>query len=139
MEKIMQQNSPVRAVAYLRRHPVPKPMFNSYGYGGYLIWQMSDTNKVFIDGRAEIYERNGVLSDYLTATGLGLPAPLILNAYNIQSCLLDRDDTLVTLLDASSGWEKIYGDPISVLYVRRPRTLESAPSRVDSRSKSYEP
>jgi hypothetical protein len=139
LERIVEQSAPVRAVAYIRQHPAPKPMFNTYGYGGYLIWQMSDVNKVFIDGRADIYERTGVLADYSSAIRLGLPAPFILNAYNIQSCLLGRYDTLVTLLDASPGWKKVYGDPISVLYVRRPRTVDFAPSRYDPRSKAYEP
>jgi hypothetical protein len=122
LESIMEQKWPVRAVAYLRQHPAPKPMLNSYGYGGYLIWQMSDVNKVFIDGRADIYERTGVLLDYLRIARLAFPAPFLLKAYNVQSCLLERQETLVTLLDASPEWQKIYGDQISVLYVRRPHS-----------------
>jgi hypothetical protein len=125
LESIMKEKWPVRAVAYLRQHPAPQPMYNSYGLGGFLIWQMSDVNKVFIDGRADIYERTGVLNDYLNIARLGLPAPFLLNAYNVQSCLLDRKDTLVTLLNASPGWQKIYGDAICVLYVRRPSRAES--------------
>ena len=121
----MEKNWPVQAVAYLRQHPAPQPMYNTYGYGGYLIWQMSDVNKVFIDGRADIYERTGVFADYLSISRLDFPAPFLLNAYNVQSCLLDRKDTLVTLLNASPEWEKIYGDPITVLYVRRPSRTES--------------
>jgi hypothetical protein len=120
LESIMKQKWPVRAVAYLRQHPAPKPMLNSYEYGGYLIWQMADVNKVFIDGRADIYVRTGVFLDYLRIARLELPAPFLLNAYNVQSVLLGREETLVTLLDASPDWQKIYGDPISVLYVRRP-------------------
>lgn len=121
LESIMEQKWPVRAVAYLRQHPAPKPMLNSYLYGGYLIWQMADANKVFIDGRADIYERTGVFVDYLNIARLGFPAPFLLRAYNVQSCLLDRQETLVTLLDASPEWQKIYGDQLSVVYVRRPR------------------
>jgi hypothetical protein len=120
LNSIMEKDWPVRAVAYLRQHPAPQPMYNSYGYGGYLIWQMSDVNKVFIDGRADIYERTGVLTDFLNIGRAELPALFLLNAYNVQSCLLNRKDILVTLLDAAPGWQKIYGDPITVLYVRRP-------------------
>jgi len=121
LESTMEQKWPVRAVAYLRQHPAPKPMLNSYLYGGYLIWQMADTNKVFIDGRADIYERTGVFADYLHITRLEFPAPFLLRAYNVQSCLLERNETLVTLLAASPEWQKAYGDQLSVLYVRRPR------------------
>jgi hypothetical protein len=121
LESIMEQKWPVRAVEYLRRHPAPKPMLNSYEYGGYLIWQMSDVNKVFIDGRADIYVRTGVFVDDLHIARLDFPAPFLLNAYSIQSVLIGRHETLMTLLDASPKWQKVYGDQISVLYVRRPR------------------
>jgi hypothetical protein len=135
LESIMKEKWPVRAVAYLRQHPAPRPMFNSYGLGGYLIWQMSDANKVFIDGRADIYERTGVLTDYINIARLALPAPFLLNAYNVQSCLLERKDILVTLLNASPGWQKIYGDPITVLYVRKPRASESVNAGNDAGAK----
>jgi hypothetical protein len=124
LQRIMETKWPVRAVEYLRQHPAPKPMLNSYEYGGYLIWQMADVNKVFIDGRADIYVRTGVFVDYLKIVRVEFPAPFLLNAYNVQSCLMGREETLVTLLDASPDWEKIYGDPISVLYVRRPRKIQ---------------
>lgn len=120
LQFLMEQKWPVRAVAFLRQHPVPQPMLNSYGFGGYLIWQMSDVNKVFIDGRGDIYERAGVFADYLTIARLGLPARMLLHAYNVQSCLLDRQETLVTLLDALPEWKKVYGDQVSVIYVRKP-------------------
>ena len=73
LASIIEQKWPVRAVAYLRQHPAPKPMLNSYEYGGYLIYSMSDTNKVFIDGRADIYVRTGVFVDYLDIARLEFP------------------------------------------------------------------
>jgi hypothetical protein len=136
---IMEKEWPVRAVAYLRQHPAPKPMFNTYGFGGYLIWQMSDVNKVFIDGRADIYVRTGVFTDYLTISRLGLPAPFLLNAYNVQSCLLETNEPLVTLLNDSPGWQKVYGDAVSVLYVRRPRPAESASAGNIANAKALKP
>jgi hypothetical protein len=119
LEGIMEEKWPVKAVAYLKQHPAPRPMYNDYAYGGYLIWQLDGQNKVFVDGRADIYERVGVLSDYLSISRLVLTAPFLLNAYNIQSCLIARDEALATLLDASPGWQKVYGDKLSVLFVRK--------------------
>jgi hypothetical protein len=94
---------------------------------------------VFIDGRADIYERTGVLTDYINIARLALPAPFLLNAYNVQSCLLERQDILVTLLNASPGWQKIYGDPITVLYVRRPRASGFVIGENDAGAKASEP
>jgi hypothetical protein len=119
LQSIMERNWPVRAVAYLRRHPAPRPMYNAYGYGGYLIWQMDGQNKVFIDGRADIYERVGLLSDYLTISRMGVAAPFLLDAYRIQSVLIDHDEALRTLLDVSPGWQRVYSDNLSVLFVRK--------------------
>ena len=119
LESIMEEKWPVKAVAYLKQHPAPRPMYNNYGYGGYLIWQLDGQNRVFVDGRADIYERVGVLSDYLSISRLALTAPFLLNAYNIQSCLIARDEALATLLANSPQWQRVYGDKLSVLFVRK--------------------
>jgi hypothetical protein len=94
-------------------------MYNTYGYGGYLIWQLDGQNKVFVDGRADTYERVGVLADYLSIARLAPTTPFLLDAYNVQSCLLDREEPLATLLTASPGWRKVYSDKLSALFVRR--------------------
>jgi hypothetical protein len=36
----------------------------------------------------------------------------------VQSCLLEHGEALATLLGASSQWQKIYADGLSVLFVR---------------------
>jgi hypothetical protein len=106
---------PVRAVEYLRQHSVPGPMFNTYGFGGYLVWS---GRKVFIDGRGDLYEHGGVLSDYMHIT-LAKPGALaVLEGYHVGSCLLQRDEPLSTILSASPNWKKIYSDNISALFVR---------------------
>jgi hypothetical protein len=120
LNEIMQKNWPVRAIAFAREHHVPGPMLNNYGYGGYLIYSMSDANKVFVDGRGDIYERSGVLADYLSIMRLEAAAPMLLNAYNVQSCMIGHDEPLRTFLQASPGWQKVYGDPLTVIFVRKP-------------------
>jgi hypothetical protein len=133
------ENFPVRAVAYLGHHPVPKPMFNNYGYGGYLIYRMSDVNKVFVDGRGDLYERQGVLGDYLAISRLSTAAPVLLDTYRIQACLINHDEPLRTLLEASPSWQKVYGDPLSVLYVRKPFPAEPGSTPIDVHAMASEP
>ncbi len=48
---------PDRAVSFLRKNPIPGNMFNSYEWGGYLIWQYPQ-KKVFIDGRMPSWRWN---------------------------------------------------------------------------------
>jgi hypothetical protein len=119
LESHIAQHWPVKAVQYLKQHPPPRPMFNSHEYGGYLIYSLDGQNKVFIDGRNDIYERTGVFADYRSITWVEPNALLLLRAYNVQSCLIERGEALATLLAASSQWQKVYADERSVLFVRR--------------------
>jgi hypothetical protein len=118
LEKIVARVFPVRAVEYLRQHPVPGPMFNNYGYGGYLVGKLPE-QKVFIDGRGDLYEDAGVFGEYLELAQLKPAAFEVLRAHNIQSCLLDSKEPLATVLAVHPDWDKRYSDGVSVLYVRR--------------------
>lgn len=110
---------PVHAVEYLRQHSVPTPMLDSYGFGGYLIWSMGPQEKVFIDGRSEIYERGGVLAEYVQLMELKPGGLDVLRRYHIQSCLLSPQERLSVVLSSSPDWQEIYRDDTSALFVRR--------------------
>ena len=116
LDKKVADNFPVKAVEYLQQHTVPGPMFDDYGFGGYLVWS---GQKVFIDGRSELYEQGGVLSDYLYISALKPGALTVLRNYGIKSCLLDRNAPLTTVLSALPDWQKVYSDETSALFVRR--------------------
>lgn len=109
---------PVRAVDYLQDHAVPEPMFNNYNFGGYLVWSRGPDHKVFIDGRGDVYERGGVLADYVRIAGLKPDAFDLLRRYRIQSCLLKRDEALATALSNSADWQRIYLDDLAAIFVR---------------------
>jgi hypothetical protein len=118
IQGIIARTYPVRAVEYLQQHPVPGPMFNTYGYGGYLIWMLPE-QKVFIDGRGDLYEDGGAFSEYLEVSSLKPAAFTVLRAHRIQWCLLERKEPLATVLSAQPDWEQRYSDDVSVLFVRR--------------------
>jgi hypothetical protein len=119
IEDSVAKHYPVRAVEYLRRHPLPGPMFNSYGFGGYLLWALGPQHKVFIDGRAELYEQGGVFTDYMHISILKPGALSVLRGYGVQSCLIDRNEPLANVLAAMPDWQLSYSDGVSVLFVRR--------------------
>jgi len=118
IEKIVAETFPVRAVEYLHQHPVPGPMYNTYGYGGYLIGMLPE-QKVFIDGRGDLYEDGGAFNEYLEVADLKPAAFAVLRAHGIQSCLLESKEPLATVLAAQPDWERRYTDGVSVLFVRR--------------------
>jgi hypothetical protein len=116
MEKKVADQFPVQALEYMRAHSVPGPLFNSYGFGGYMI---EAGYKTFIDGRSELFEQTGVLGDYVHITFLRPGALQVLGGYGIQSCLVERDEPFATLLASSPDWNKVYSDQLSALYVKR--------------------
>lgn len=117
----LSKDFPITAVDYLHQHPAPTPMWNSYWFGGYLI---GAGHKVFIDGRADIYERGGVFADYMHLFQIRPGSISILDRYGIQSCLLSPKESLTAVLLTSPDWKKVYSDNTSILFVRR-TALES--------------
>ena len=59
------RDTPVRAVDYLRQHPLPGPIFNESGIGSYLIWAVGERLPVFIDPRVELFPP-ALWHDYMT-------------------------------------------------------------------------
>jgi hypothetical protein len=115
LQKQLAAYFPIQAVDYLDSHEVPGPMLNAYYFGGYLV---NTGRKVFIDGRGDLYERSGVLADYIRLSELQPGAFSILNRYQIASCLLYRTEKLAVVLEHSPEWKKIYTDDTAVLFVR---------------------
>lgn len=118
LKKSIAEHFPVKAVDYLETHAIPGPMFNNYGYGGYLVWTLAPKQRDFIDGRADVFERGGVLADYMHITLLKPGAFAVLRGYGIRSCLLEREEPLATVLAVLPDWQRVYGDDRSVLFVR---------------------
>jgi hypothetical protein len=110
---------PVAAVEYLNDQAVPEPMYDTYGFGGYLILSRGPEHKVFMDGRSELYERGGVLADYLEVSFVKPGAIAVLQKYGFRSCLLHHDEPFATVLAALPEWQKVYEDGTSILFVRR--------------------
>ena len=132
LQDLVEGQFPARAVDYIRAHPIPGRMYNSYGYGGYLIWALDGRHRVFIDGRADIYEHTGVFSDYLAISRLVPSALLLLRAYDIQSCMIERDEPLASVLVALPDWQEVYHDKMSAIFVRKGVTAEPAAGRGSS-------
>jgi hypothetical protein len=116
--RIVNNDFPVKAVWYMDTHFVPGPTYNSYEFGGYLVWARSPAHKVFIDGRTEVYERVGVFQDQVALINLEPGSLSVLEKYHIQSCLLLPGESLSTVLSALPGWQKVYADNKAVLFVR---------------------
>jgi hypothetical protein len=87
------QTYPIQAVSYLTEHHCSGNLFNSYDYGGYLIWKLPK-QPVYIDGRMAIWRNNNGV--YYLATYLNiLKNQKIQQAqfakYNIRCAIVTND------------------------------------------------
>jgi Ala-tRNA(Pro) deacylase len=111
---------PVDAVAWLRQSRLPGPLFNSYNYGGYLIWAHPD-EKVFIDGRnVTVYEP--ALLDELVAV-LDEPQRFLAleRRYGFRLALLQHRGggaALFEWLRRRPEWRVVYADERAAILVR---------------------
>ncbi len=107
---------PVEAVAYLQERHLPGPIFNSYNWGGYLIWTARDY-PVYVDGRTDLYG-DDLLGIYLSTALAQEGWEANLDAAGINSVLIERTSPLAGVLALSEGWERVYQDNLAVIFVR---------------------
>ncbi len=109
---------PEKALSALAALPTQARLLNSYDWGGYLELRLPGL-PVMIDSRTDIFERRGVLRDYLDAVRID-DTFAILDKYKIQYVLFQPDTPLVYLLRRSPGWRVDYQDGTAVLLERLP-------------------
>jgi hypothetical protein len=116
LDETVAKQFPVGALQYLKEHPVAGKMYNSYGFGGYLVQAGIPT---FIDGRGDLYERGGVFGDYMHLTQFKPGGFSVLRRYDIAVCMLERDEPLSAALLESRNWRRVYVDKTSAVFVRQ--------------------
>lgn len=117
LDQQVEDGNPVKALDFIRHARLSGPMLNEYIYGGYLIWAAPE-RKVFIDGRADIYEPAGILAEYGKWMKLDADPNAILDKYHIGYCLLLRTDHMARVLPLLPGWRSVYSDKQSVVFAR---------------------
>ena len=122
---------PAGAADFLVAHHIHGPIFNSYEYGGYLIWRLWPREKVFIDGRAlsESVFRDYARILYNHDERGGNSAAQLLDQYGVEVILMNGFEyatgTLYKLAPALAdprdpAWKLVYSDAQAVIFMRRP-------------------
>jgi hypothetical protein len=117
VNEAQRQFLPVVAAAYLKETNLPGPMFNSYNWGGYLMFALPDM-PVFVDGRTDLYGDKFLTEDY-RQIAIGAPGwQEGLARYGIQSIIVEKESGLAHSLSESSDWKLVYLDDLAVVYTR---------------------
>jgi hypothetical protein len=111
------KNLPIGATHWMiENHPAGK-LFNSYNWGGYLMWQLGAAYPVYVDGRTDVYD-NAFLQEYLKIVTGQLEAPAVFDARGIKVVMVEPESPLGSQLLKSGQWQAAYRDEMAVVYVR---------------------
>ncbi len=110
---------PIQTTAFLKRHRLKGNLFNSYGFGGYLIWHLYPKYQVFIDGRTPtIYPPEFYWQYRVAENGPIKSFQKLTQTYNI--CLvLTKSKGLVQRLKRDSKWSLIGFDDRGYLLAKK--------------------
>jgi len=110
--------NPVAAVEFLKSQRPPGPIYNRYGWGGYLIYQLYPEYRVYIDGRADVYGDAFFAEAVRTYDGASDWAGS-LDRYGIKTVLISPDAPLASLLRNDYGkWKVVYEDDQAIIFSR---------------------
>jgi len=111
------QNLPTGAANWISaNHPAGK-LFNSYNWGGYLMWRLGAEYPVYVDGRTDVYD-NAFLQEYLKIVTGQLNAPAVFDERGIKVVMVEPESPLGPQLLKSGRWQAAYRDDMAVVYVR---------------------
>ena len=116
LDRTISSQFPVDAANFLRRYPVGGPLFNSFDWGGFLIFYMPQY-PVAIDGRGDLYGDDRYAQNYATeGAQLSYATDPYLNEAGVV--VLKNTAPLAKFLPTEGHFRVIYRDEIAVILAR---------------------
>ncbi len=114
LETAVRGTFPVDAVRYLRQNPIPGPLYNSFNWGGFLIWDLPEY-PVAIDARNDLYGDEMDLRFFGVQDGLASYAD---DGVFRQSgfALLNNREYLSLRLSRDPNYKIVYQDAQAVIF-----------------------
>jgi hypothetical protein len=127
---------PVGAANFVASNSLPGNLYNSYDWGGYLMWQLYPKYLVFVDGRstsARFFRQSSVI-DAADAGWRGYLDENSVNTIITRTSFYDTGEpvSLVFSLAKDKDWTLTFADGVSLVFVR----TELLPERVTPLEKS---
>jgi hypothetical protein len=116
LEQVIEKRFPAKAADFIIKNRLSGPLFNSYDWGGYLIWRLPDL-PVSIDNRSNVHGDKRIAR--LLATWSGHKGwdkdPELLSARLVVS---EISRPLTSLLRSDTRFELVYEDSTAAVFVR---------------------
>ena len=111
---------PIGAVSYLKQNQLRGHILNEYDWGGYLIWELGDESKVFIDTRAM---DSALFKDWVFMSA-GLNTGKLISKYDFDLAVLPQfikgqPNPLTITLSADKSWKHLYDTGGAAIFVKQ--------------------
>jgi hypothetical protein len=116
--QVEEKTLPYGAVRFIQTEDPPGPMFNSYNWGGYLIFKLWPQYPVYIDGRTDLYD-DAFIRRYLNVMVAGNGWEQNLDDDGINLVLIESESTLAKFLRQDPAWEEVYQDEMAAVFIRK--------------------
>ncbi len=124
MDIIQQQPSsetngyPKAAVDWIVENKPDGQIYNTYGWGGYLIWRLHPDYLVYIDGWADVYG-DEFIYDYLQIYSGQQGWESALAKVGVKIVLAEPGAGITNALRLAPGWRLVHEDNLSVLFLHK--------------------
>jgi hypothetical protein len=110
---------PIEAVEFVSQNSLSGNMYNSYVFGGYLIYRFfpDPRYRVFVDGRAIV----GGEDYFVESLKVSLLTPEwqdILEKYKVNWMIVETNSPLTLFLSTHDDWKLVYSDNIATIFVK---------------------
>lgn len=109
---------PVQAVTWLKQNPREGHMFNAFDWGGYLLFNLWPTSKVFIDSQTDVYGAN-FTRQYEQIVLMENGWQEILKTYQVSWIIIPPNWPLASFLHKQPSWQIIYQDGTSTIFEKK--------------------
>lgn len=109
--------TPVGAVHYLKKTQPQGRLFNSYNWGGYLLWMLPEI-PVFVDGRTDLYN-DEILDQWFRVAQLQDGWEEVIERWQINVILMEKDWIVAKVLQ-QRGWCQKYLDDVAIVLEKCP-------------------
>jgi hypothetical protein len=104
-------------VAWIKDNAPPGKIFNTYGWGGYIIWHLPDY-PVYIDGRADVYG-DAFMRDFMTIYNTQPGWEAKLQNAGVNLVLVETGSPIANALTEDAHWRLAQSDQFSMLFTRK--------------------
>lgn len=112
------QTFPVNAANWMESNSVKGNVFNDFNWGGYLLYRIWPSQRLFIDSQSDFYGESLTRQYAEIIDGNGNWGE-VLNQYNVLWIVIPRKAGLVNKVLASNNWGIAYEDPLTIIFARK--------------------